>query len=213
MGLPINQIKKVEEKLRIYDKLFIEISLLQQILDKFAPKYEVKELSRKWLLAPIIPWKLYVNLLSTQTKILLSTTILAKYGEWKTYAVGWLYLYNRYHFSEQIANKVTVYNTSIHGQRTIAWSQFIFQKVRPSFFRGIEELDAQWYGKYKCMTPERALIQYLKDTNWKLEYNDDIYREIKAWKVSKDKLLLLARKHTSRQTQILIEEFLKKWKI
>lgn len=76
MGLPINQIKKVEEKLRIYDKLFIEISLLQQILDKFAPKYEVKELSRKWLLVPIIPWKLYVNLLSTQTKILLSTTIL-----------------------------------------------------------------------------------------------------------------------------------------
>lgn len=77
-----------------------------------------------------------------------------------------------------------------------------FKKVRPSF-RGIEELDAQWYGKYKCMTPERALIQYLKDTNWKLEYSDDIYREIKAWKVSKDKLLLLARKHTSRQTQLL----------
>jgi len=47
MDLPINQIKKVEEKLRIYDKPFIEISLLQQILDKFAPKYEVKELSRK----------------------------------------------------------------------------------------------------------------------------------------------------------------------
>jgi hypothetical protein len=47
MALPINQFKTIEEKLRIYNKPFIEISLLQKILDKFAPNYEIKELSRR----------------------------------------------------------------------------------------------------------------------------------------------------------------------
>jgi hypothetical protein len=44
MELPINQRKKIEEKLRYYDKPFIEISLMQKILDKFAPKYRIDTL-------------------------------------------------------------------------------------------------------------------------------------------------------------------------
>lgn len=211
MNLPINQIKKVEEKLRLYEKPFIEISLLQQILEKFAPNYEIKKLSSYWLISPISRADIYLNLLSPEKKRLISTTILAQYGRDKTYAVGWLYLYNQYHFSEQMADRVTVYNTSINGKRIIAWYKFIFRQVRSSFFRGIEEMDAQWYGIYKRMTRERALIQLIKDNDWKLEYSDDIYREIKTWKVSKDKILSLAKKHTSKQTQLLVEDFLEKW--
>ena len=213
MDLPINQFKKIEAKLRYYDEPFIEISLLQKIIDKFAPKYRIDTLCTRRLISPIIRWKVYLNLLSTKKAWLVATTILAKYGEWKEYAVWWIYLYNKYHFSEQLANKITVYNTSIHWPRTIAWYQFIFQKVRPSFFRWIEQINAQWYWKYKCMTPERALIQLIKDTNGNMEYAEDIYYEIHKWNVSKEKLISLAKKHTSRKTQSLVQDFLQKWQI
>jgi hypothetical protein len=45
MALPINQYKKVEEKLRLYHQPFIEYDLLRKILDKFAPNYQIKTFS------------------------------------------------------------------------------------------------------------------------------------------------------------------------
>ena len=131
MDLSINQFKKVEEKFRIYEKPFIDVWLVTKILEKFAPKYRIDTLCSRWLLAPISRGELYLNLLSPENKRLLSTTILAQYGKNKTYAVGGLYLYNQYHFSQQLADRVTVYNTSILGKRIIAWYKFIFRQVRP----------------------------------------------------------------------------------
>jgi len=211
MALPINQFKTIEEKLRIYNKPFIEISLLQKILDKFAPNYEIKELSRRWLLAPIVRGKLYLNLLSSKKKWLLATTILAQYGKNKLYTIGGIYLYNQYHFSQQVANKITVYNTSIRGERTIAGYTFMFRQVRPSFFRGIEKVDAQWYGTYYGMTRERALIQLIEENDGKLEYAQDIYQEIKKKNISTTKLITLSQKHTSKRVQLLVKKFLEIW--
>lgn len=208
MDLPINQLKKIEEKLRIYDKPFIEISLLQKILDKFAPNYQIKTLSNRWLLDPILRGELYLNLLSSKKSWLVGTTILAQYGEWKTYAVGWMYLYNQYHFSQQLADRITVYNTSIRWKRTIAGYKFIFRQVRPSFFRGIEKVDAQWYGTYNRLTRERALIQLIDESEWRIEYTQDISQEIRNKRVSKTKLIALAEKHTSKRVQILVKKFL-----
>lgn len=213
MDLPINQFRKIEEKLRIYRKPFIEISLIKKILEKFGPKYEIKELNRRWLLASIDRGEIYLNLLSPENKRLLSTTILAQYGKDKTYTIGGLYLYNQYHFSQQLADRVTVYNTSIHGKRIIAWYKFIFRKVRPSFFRGIEKVDAQWYGTYNRMTRERALIELIDEKEWKVEYAQDIYNEIKRGVVSKTKLISLAEKYTSKRVQTLVKNFLEIWKI
>ena len=203
-----NQFKKIEEKLRLYDKPFIDISFLQKILDKFAPKYEIKELSRRWLLAPVTGWELYLNLLSSKKNGLVGTTILAQYGKGKTYTVGWMYLYNQYHFSQQLADRITVYNTSIRWKRVIAGYKFIFRQVRPSFFRGIEKVDAQWYVKYNRLTRERALIQLIDESEWKMEYTQDIHQEIKNKIVSKTKLIALAEKHTSKRVQILVKKFL-----
>lgn len=213
MDLPINQLKKIEEKLRYYNEPFIDISLLQKILDKFAPKYQVKALSSRWFLAPIIRWRLYLNLFSSKRISLVGTTILAQYGKGKTYAVGWIYLYNKFHFSEQLANRITVYNTSIRGKRIIADQWFIFRQVRSSFFRGIEQVDAQWYGTYNRMTRERALIQLIDDEDGKVEYDDDIYDEIKKGVVSKKKLISLSQKYASKRVQILVINFLKEWQI
>lgn len=47
MQLPINQVKKIEEKLRIYEKPFIDSVLIKKILERFAPNYEIKELHRR----------------------------------------------------------------------------------------------------------------------------------------------------------------------
>lgn len=213
MDLPINQRKKLEEKLRIYDKPFIEISLLQKILDKFAPNYRIDTLCTRWLISPIVRGDVYLNLLSSKGAWLVGTTILAQYGKGKLYAVGWIYLYNQYHFSQQLADRITVYNTSIHGKRIIAWYKFIFRKVRSVFFRGIEKVNAQWYGIYNRMTPERALIQLIADNNGKVEYEDDIYDELRENSVSRAKLISLAKQYVSKRTQILVKEFLEVWKI
>lgn len=210
---PINQFKKVEEKLRIYGKPFIDISLLQKILEKFAPNYQIKTLSSRWLIAPIKKWYLYLNLLSAEHNRLLATTILAQYAKDKVYAVWGLYLYNQYHFSEQMADRVTVYTTDIRGKRIIAGYKFIFRQVRPSFFRGIEKADAQWYGSYNRMSPERALIEMIKESKWNLEYADDIYHEIRQWYVSREKLNVLSQKHISKRVQHLVKTFLQAWKI
>lgn len=208
MDLPINQQKKLEEKLRLYDKPFIDISFLQKILDKFAPNYQIKTLSSRWLLDPILRGKLYLNLLSSKKSGLVGTTILAQYGKGKTYTVGWMYLYNQYHFSQQLADRITVYNTSIRWKRIIAGYKFIFRQVRPSFFRGIEKVDAQWYGTYNRLTRERALIQLIDENEWKMEYTQDIYQEINNKIISKTKLMMLAEKHTSNRVQILVKKFL-----
>ena len=66
MTLPINQFKKIEEKLRIYDQPFIDISLIEKLRDKFAPKYRIESLCTRGLLVPIMRGKLYLNLLSTK---------------------------------------------------------------------------------------------------------------------------------------------------
>lgn len=208
MDLPINQRKKIEEKLRIYDKPFIDISLLQKILDKFAPNYRIDTLCTRWFLFPIVRWKSYLNLFSSKKNWLLSTTILAQYGEWKTYAIGWMYLYNQYHFSQQLADRITIYNTSIHGKRIIAWYKYIFRKVRPSFFRGIEKVNAQWYGTYNRMTGERALIQLIDESEGKMEYVQDIYQEIRKNIISKTKFMSLTEKHSSKRVQLLVKKFL-----
>ncbi len=211
MNIPINQFKTIEEKLRIYDKPFIEISLLQKILDKFAPKYRIDTLCSRWLLSPILRWELYLNLLSSKKKWLLATTILAQYGKNKLYSIGGMYLYNQYHFSQQLANKITVYNASTRGERNIAGYTFIFRQVRPSFFRGIEKVDAQWYGTYNRMTSERALIQMIDENDGKMEYVEDIYQEIKKKIISPTKLISLSQKYCSQRVQILVKQFLELW--
>ena len=67
MMLPINQRKTIEEKLRKYDEPFIDKVLLQKILDKFAPNYQIKTLTTRKLISPILKGKLYFNHLSRKT--------------------------------------------------------------------------------------------------------------------------------------------------
>lgn len=210
----INQQKKIEEKLRIYWEPFIDFDLLNTIIEKFAPNYKVFQFSSRNLISPIRQWKVYFNHLSNKSSSIIWTTILSQYFQWeKYYAVWWIYVYNMYGYTTQIANKITVYNLRISWEKVIAWYQFIFKKERENFFYWIEEKDAQWYGTYNCFSRERALIQLIKEKKWKLEFAEDIYELIEKWEIDIDKLQDLAIKHTSCQTQILLQEFLKEWKI
>jgi hypothetical protein len=47
MSLSTNQRKKIEEKLRIYDKPFITNDFLQKLLATFAPNYQIKTLTTR----------------------------------------------------------------------------------------------------------------------------------------------------------------------
>lgn len=210
----VNQIEKIKEKLRIYRKPFIDQILLNELLETFAPNYTISQLTSRKLITTIRKWKIYLNELYDKNIILLGTTILSQYYQWeKYYAVWWLYIYNKYWYTTQVANKITVYNLKISWEKTIAWQKFIFKKERENFFYWIEGKDAQGYWKYNCFSRERALIQLLKERKWKLEFAEDIYELIKKWEIDVDKLRNLAVKYSSHQTQILLQNFLKEWKI
>gem|GEM_PF-5564756 len=60
--------------------------------------------------------------------------ILAHYCKDEDYALGGLWLYNRYHFTTQIPEWMTVYSTKRSGKRIIAGAKVIFRKARQSFF-------------------------------------------------------------------------------
>jgi len=107
----VNQIRLIQEKLRYYNKPFIECSLLQKIIDKFAPGYQPYDLSAKNLISPVRSWKLYRN--NLYKGHVSRYSILGKYMEGKTYMIGGVHTYNRYGYTTQLANRITVYNTSI----------------------------------------------------------------------------------------------------
>lgn len=210
----LNQKKKIEEKLRIYRKPFIDSVLLNELLESFAPNYTISQLTSRKLITTIRKGKIYFNELYDKNVILLGTTILSQYFNWeKYYAVWWLYIYNTYWYTTQIANKITVYNLNISWEKTIAWHKFIFKKEREAFFYWIEEKDAQWYWKYNCLSRERSLIQLLKERKGKPEFVEDIYELIRKWEINVDKLWDLAIKNTSQKTQSLLQDFLRRWKI
>lgn len=211
MSLSTNQRKKIEEKLRIYDKPFITNDFLQKLLATFAPNYQIKTLTTRWLLAPIRKGKLYLNQLSSKLSDISELAILAQYEKGKLYAVGGLYLYNQYHFVEQVAQRITVYNTTLRWYKTIAGRKFIFRKVRSSFFRGMEEIALPNYGKYSRMTRERALLQLVIEQKGQLEYTEEVYKEIKEKAVLKEQLLALSQQHLSKNNQLLVHTFLAKW--
>ena len=60
------------------------------------------------------------------------------------------------------------------------------------------------------MTKERALIQLIDDNDGKIEYDDDIYDEIRKGVVSKQKLISLSQKYASKRVQTLVKIFLEK---
>ena len=204
----VNQYKKIKEKLRYYDKPFIEATLLQKIIDKFAPNYKTYQLSSRGLIDPIRNWKLYLNKLYNW--YVSRYAILGKYMEWEKYMIWWLYLYNKYWYSTQLADRITVYNTKYSWKRQIAWAKFIFIKMRPSFFRWKTRKQSQDVFYY-TMTPERSLIQLLQETNWKPEFEDNIYYQIKQWKINKENIIKLCKEYSSQKVQNLIFDFLNKW--
>ena len=210
----INQIKTIKEKLRIYEKPFIESSFLQNLLEKFAPHYTIAQLCSRELIIPIKKGKIYLNTERDRKKVLLGTTIIAQYFQNNSYyAVWWIELYNRYGYTTQVANKITVYNRFVSWEKTIAQMQFIFKKERESFFYGVEKIDAQWYGTYNQLSRERALLQLLKDTKGQREFSEEIYDLIKNRIINLELLWDLAKKYTSHSTQVLLQDFLKRWKI
>lgn len=209
MNLPINQIKTVEEKLRLYNKPFIEQSFLQKILDKFAPNYKPFQLSAKGLISVIKNGELYKNELYSGD--ISRYAILSLYMKESVYMLGGAFVYNQYGFSTQIATRYTVYNTIYSWQREIAWAKFIFRRVRPSFFRGKQRKQSQNIFYY-VMTPERALTQLLIDTNGNPEFDDDIRMQIKKWRVSISIFQAMSKKYCLKSQQIFIQNFLNKWK-
>lgn len=152
----------IRDKFRYYAKPYITYELVNKILRNFWPNYTLADLSRAGILSPIKQEEWYLNELASEESDWY--VIWALYMWKKPYMFGWLNIYNRYHFTTQLAERYTIYNTEFSGQRLIAWARFIFVKQRPTFFYGIKKSVRQWYS-VNFMSPERALIELFKKTD------------------------------------------------
>ena len=189
-----NKIAKIREKLDLYWKPYITQDLLQKLLDKFAANYIITNLSNLWLITPIKRGKVYIN---NKYSAFVNPFVIGDMYMWDDlYMFWWLWVYNRYGLTEQIAEWQTIYNTKISWKKVIWNSKFILIRQRESFFYWLKEEKFEEYS-YKIMTPERAFIQMTKE--WK-EFADIPY-----W-VNKEKLLKLAKKYSSQTIVSKIEK-------
>ena len=104
------------------------------------------------------------------------------------YMFGWLSIYNRYGFSEQVAERYTIYNTKYSWKKVIGPCKFIFIRQRESFFYGITQQKIDEYS-YKVMSKERVFIQLIKE-NKKFEALPPT--------INKKQLQTLAEKYVSK---------------
>ena len=181
-----NKIGKIREKLDLYWKEYIEYSFLEKLLNKFSPNYSVTELSRKKLITPIKRWKFYIN---NKYSYLVNSFVVWDLYMWDDlYMFGWLWVYNRYSLTEQVAEWQTIYNTKISWKKIIWNSKFIFVRQRESFFYWWKKEKFKEYS-YEIMTKERALIQMLKENK--------IFSNLPSW-INKEKLLKMAKIFSSK---------------
>lgn len=120
---------------------------------------------------------------------------------------GWLQVYNQYGYTTQVPERYTVYNTTYNGKKIFHAGKIIFKKVRENFFYGqaTRTIDN---AKVVVMSPERALLQLIKESNGKIEFDEDIYQLMEQKKIDNKKLLILSQKHTSKKVQTLVHNFL-----
>jgi hypothetical protein len=108
----------------------------------------------------------------------------------------WLWVYNRYSLTEQIAEWLTIYNTKISGKKIIWWNKFIFKRQRESFFYWMKK-DKFWNYNYNIMTLERAFIEMLKE--WK------VFDKL-PYQINEKRLKSLAKKFASKKIIDLINK-------
>jgi len=111
------------------------------------------------------------------------------------YFFWWIWVYNRYWYSEQIAEWMTIYNTKISWKKIIWNAKIIFIRQRESFFYWIEKQEFDWY-EYNIMSKERAFIQALRE--------DKKFNELPK-NLNKNKLLELAKKNSSKKINEIIK--------
>ena len=190
----INKIGKIREKLDLYWKPYIEEELLQKLLDKFAPNYSITNLSNLWLITPIKRGKIYIN---KKYNAFVNPFVVGDLYMWDDlYMFGWLWVYNRYSLTQQIAEWQTIYNTKISWKKIIWNSKFIFVRQRENFFYWRKKEKFEQYS-YEIMTIERAFIQMIKE--WK-DFN-----QLPYW-INKDKLLKMVKKYAPKTIISKIEK-------
>ena len=181
-----NKIAIIREKLEICGQPFLKKDFLAKILDKFAPNYSIEDLCTKWLLTPLKRDKRYIN--NKSRKFINPFVVGALYMWDDIYMFGWLSIYNRYGFSEQVAERYTIYNTKYSWKKVIGPCKFIFIRQRESFFYGITQQKIDEYS-YKVMSKERVFIQLIKE-NKKFEALPPT--------INKKQLQTLAEKYVSK---------------
>lgn len=190
----INKIAKIREKLDLYWDSYIKEEFLQKILDKFAPNYTITQLCNIWIITPIKRGKVYIN---NKYSLYVNPFVVWDLYMWEElYMFWWLWIYNRYSLTEQVAERYTIYNTKISWKKIIWNSKFIFVRQREKFFYWWKKEKFKEYS-YETMTIERAFIQLLKE---KKEF-----RNIPYW-VNKEKLLKMAKKYSSKTIISKIEK-------
>ncbi len=183
------KIGSVKERLRISNRKFLDKETVQKMIDAFLPWYKISDLCNRKLITPIKKCDTYLNLF--YRGFVDPYVIWSIYFGDKPYVFGWLQLNNSYHFTTQVPERYTIYNTTTSGEKIIGNAKFIFKQVRPPFFYGIQKkkIDGR---VINIMSPERALIQMIRE--WaSLEFVQTLPDN-----VDKKNILKMAEHHTNK---------------
>jgi hypothetical protein len=133
---------------------------MMQIIKVQSPSYSIAELCKRNIITPIKKWVIYCNL---QKEAIINPYVVgALYCKGYPYMFGGLNIYNRYRYTTQIAERHTIYNTEIGGEKIIAGCKFIFKKVSKAFFRWEKKRTID-DNDIIIMSEERALLQMLDE--------------------------------------------------
>lgn len=116
--------------------------------------------------------------------------------------IGGIYAYNQYGFTTQVPEWIEVYSDTYHGKKLFHNVKIIFRRARPSFF--FDKLEKKSMGiRYYIMSPERALLELIKKTNGKMEFIDNLPKNINFKRLKK-----IAYEHSSKRVQNLINNLI-----
>lgn len=184
------QLQNIRERLGTWWQMAITTTELNEMLTSLKSKYSIAQLSKAKVITPIKKGQVYINNQTQQYKD--PYIVGALYFGDDPYMFGGLAVYNRYWLTTQVPDRYTIYNTKNIGKKVInQTARFIFKKVRASFFYGYKTQKI-WAYTVKIMTPERALIQMIKE--WS---NREFIKTLPA-SVDKKRLLSMAKKYASK---------------
>jgi len=190
----------IDSKIRLLNKQIFTKQYLEDFLKKIPQNYSIYDLTKNGGVLKVIKRDTYyLNVL--YPKIVNPFVMGATYCDYQNYMFGGLALYNRYGFTDQVANKYMMYSTTMYGTKKIIDTRYDFKKVKKELIYGYKEkmIDGIYV---RMMTPERAFIEFCRENTSRISTLRGIY----ANKIDKQRLQDTLKKYPYQNIRNFIQK-------